>query len=56
MIRNLDPASTVLRTRLQEISDEFISMPFTAIEDRKSELLNLFPNEWDKIRALLSTP
>jgi len=56
VIRNLDPTSTVLRTHLQEISDEFISMPFTAIEDRKSELLNLFPNEWDRIRALLSTP
>jgi hypothetical protein len=56
MIRNLDPASTVLRTRLQEISDEFISMPFAAIEDRKSELLNLFSNEWEKVRALLSAP
>ena len=56
VIRNLDPTTTVLRTRLQEISDEFISTPFAVIEDRKSELLNLFPNEWDKIRALLSSP
>ncbi len=54
VIRNLDPASALLPERLREICDEFIPMPFAAIESRKAELLNLFPNEWSKVRALLS--
>ena len=54
VVRNLDPASTVLQGRLQEIYAEFIPLPFSTIENRKAELLNFYPNEWDQVRALLS--
>ena len=54
VIRNLDPDSVVLQERLQEICDEFIALPYSEIENRQAELLNLYPNEWSKVQALLS--
>jgi hypothetical protein len=54
VIRNLDPASTVLAARLQPICDELIPLPFSAIGSAQAEALNLFPNDWNEIRALLS--
>jgi hypothetical protein len=53
VIRNLDPASRVLGARLNQICDEFIPMPFSAIDNAQPEVLNLFPNDWGAIRALL---
>jgi hypothetical protein len=53
MIRNLDPASGVLAARLDQICDEMMPMPFSAIEKSQAENLNLFPNDWGAIHKML---
>jgi hypothetical protein len=54
VIQKLDPTSIVLPSRLKEICDEFIGLPFSTIENRKAEVLNVYPNDWEQVRALLS--
>lgn len=53
MVRNLDPRSTVLRDNLQTIYDEFIPLPYSTIAKSKPQSLNIFPNVWLQVRALL---
>ena len=53
VIRNLDPASGVIAANLDAICAEFLALGFDAVADAKSERLNLFPNDWERVRALL---
>lgn len=53
IIRNLDPASTVLAASLDEICEEFIALPFATIAERKAEMLNAYSNKWGRVCALL---
>jgi tetratricopeptide (TPR) repeat protein len=53
MIRNLDPTSRVLADDLERICDEFLAVEFEAIAERKAERLNLFPNDWERVKELL---
>lgn len=54
VVTSLDPASTVLSSRLDEISTEFIDLPYSTVARDKATLLNLYPNDWDRVRRLLA--
>lgn len=43
MVRRLDPESTVLARRIDEIVAEFMSVDYGFLGDRKAQLLNLIP-------------
>ena len=53
LVRNLDPHSRVLGDRYDEIVTEFMAYDYSEIEDHKARMLNLIPNDWDQISALL---
>ena len=56
VIRRLDPASRVLAENLDRICAEFRAVGYETIAGRKSEALNLVPNEWRDVQALLDAP
>jgi len=53
MVRRLDPASRVLADNLQRIVAEFMPLDYAVLEKGRASKLNLFPNDWDKVRGLL---
>jgi hypothetical protein len=52
-VRRLDPASRVLADNLARIVDEFMALDYAVLEKGRASRLNLFPNDWDKVRGLL---
>jgi hypothetical protein len=54
LIRNLDPGSRLLVDRYDELVRECLAVDYAAIEKNLPGALNLFPNDWGKIRALLA--
>ena len=56
IVRNLDPGSRVLPERLDSICAQYMEVDYSVVEERKGELLNLFPNDWEQIRPLLPGP
>ena len=54
IVRNLDPGSSVLSERMNEIVDEFLAVDYAVLEADKPGTLNRFPNDVAQIRALLS--
>ncbi len=55
IVQNLDPHSSVLAERQQEIIDEFLALDITVLDGRKDEMLNRFPNDWAAIARLIDT-
>jgi len=53
LITRLDPASPGLRERLPELIAEGLAIGFETLAPAKSAALNLVPNEWRSLRALL---
>jgi len=53
IVQNLDPGSTVLRERQDEIIAEFLAVDMPVQEVLKKEMLNHFPNDWPSIARLL---
>ena len=53
IVRNLNPASTFIRDNLQRLVDEFMALDYSYLEKDRAKKLNLFPNDWEKIRPLL---
>lgn len=53
MIRNLDPSSRVLSENLDRLCAEFSRLDYGYLEKDRARKLNLFPNDWEKIRGLL---
>jgi hypothetical protein len=53
VVLGLDPASSVLERNLDDIVTEFIALDYSVLESDKPGMLNLFPNDLEKIRALL---
>ena len=53
VIRNLDPGSRVITDALDVVVAEFMALDYSAIEDCRAEMLNLYANDWNAIRALL---
>jgi hypothetical protein len=56
VVRGLDPASRVLAGRLDAITAEFMALDYSIIATTRAAQLNLFPNEWERIRPLLGSP
>jgi hypothetical protein len=53
IVQNLDPRSRVLEDLQQRIIDEFLALDISALEGRKDEMLNRFPNDWPAIARLI---
>lgn len=49
----LDPTSRLLTDRNEEAVARFIDTPFSAIETRLDDALNIVSNEWDIVEARL---
>jgi hypothetical protein len=57
IIRSLDPSSTVLFDRQQQIIETYRGLDFSEFEQARETGINLVPNEWDQVRRLLpATP
>ena len=55
LVRKLDPGSRVLLERHDQLCREYLSLDYAHIEDDMAGKLNLFPNDWGMIRALLGS-
>ena len=55
IIGRLDPASTILSDRYDDLVEEFLAFGFSQLAECKPEMLNLFPNQWQDIRTLLDS-
>jgi len=53
VIRNLDPDSRVLQVEYARLCEEFLALDYAYLDPGKAQKLNLFPNDPEKIRALL---
>jgi methyltransferase family protein len=53
VVRRLDPESRVLGERYEAIVSEFSAMDYGAIESDRAAVLNLFPNDWERIKEIL---
>src|SRR5574341_306737 len=53
IVRGLDPDSRFLREHHDRLCQEFLAVDYAFLEDDMAGKLNLFPNDWGKIRALL---
>ena len=56
MVRGLDASSRFLQENFPRLCAEFLALDYSFLEKDRAAELNLFPNEWEKIRALVSTP
>lgn len=55
LITHLDPASTVLRSRLPQLIEAGLALDFSSIAQRRPEALNLAPGDWPHVRQLLDS-
>jgi hypothetical protein len=53
MVRKLDPSSRLLMERHDELCREFLALDYSYLESDMPGKLNLFPNDWPRVRALL---
>jgi hypothetical protein len=53
VIRNPDPSSRFLADNLESVCAEFMAVSYSVLDEDKAGTLNLFPNDWEKIKALL---
>jgi len=53
VVRGLDPASAVLRERMEEIVSECLALDYSVLDADKAGMLALLPNDWARIKALL---
>jgi hypothetical protein len=53
LITRLDPSSRVLRDNLDALVAEGLTLELGQIASHKAQALNLFPNDWRRLRALL---
>ncbi len=56
IVRNLNPASRFIADHFQRLCDEFLALDYSFLDKDRAGKLNLFPNDWDKVRALLESP
>jgi Methyltransferase domain len=55
VVRNLDPGSRFIADNLQRLVDEFTKLDYGYLEKQRGKKLNLFPNDWERIRSLLGS-
>jgi Methyltransferase domain len=54
IVRGLDPASRFIADNLARLTDEFMALDYAYLEKDRAGKLNLFPNDWERIRPLLA--
>ena len=54
IVTGLDPESTVLKDRFDEIVAEFLALPYAELDSRRDSLLNTIANDWEAIVARLA--
>jgi hypothetical protein len=47
----LDPASTVLSSRYDEICNHYVDLDYSTLDEAKDVQLNRVPNDWDLVRS-----
>lgn len=55
IVQNLNPHSTILAERRDEIINEFLKLDISVLDGQKDEMLNRFPNDWASIARLIDT-
>ena len=53
MIRSLDPGSSILPEKYDAIVGEFLALDYSVLEADKPGMLALYPNDWEKVKAIL---
>ena len=53
VVRGLNPESKVLGDRYDAIVSEFRGMDYGALESDRAAFLNMFPNDWERIKGIL---
>jgi tetratricopeptide (TPR) repeat protein len=53
LVRNLDPNSRLLIEHHDRLREEFLALDYSYLDGDMPAKLNLIPNQWEKIRALL---
>ena len=53
VVRGLDPASRVLSENYDAIVQEFLALDYGVLEPDKAKVLNVFPNDWERIKEIL---
>lgn len=56
VIRKLDPSSNLIAENLDDLCEEFMRLDYGILNKDRAGKLNLVPNEWSGIRALLDGP
>jgi len=55
LVRNLDPGSRFIAENLERLCAEFLALDYAYLDEDRAGKLNLFPNDWEQIRALLDS-
>jgi hypothetical protein len=53
VVRNLNPDSRVIPDGLERLCAEFLALDYSFLEKDRAGKLSLFPNDWERVRALL---
>jgi hypothetical protein len=53
IVTNLDPTSTVLHDRYDELVDTYVPMGYDVVESQRAEVLNLVSADWDQVVSRL---
>jgi hypothetical protein len=56
VVTGLDPASTVLSDRYQQLHDELIGLEYAWLDPGRDQKLNLVGGDWETVRGLLPAP
>jgi len=56
LVRNLDPSSRFIAENLDRLCAEFLALDYGYLDKDRAGKLNLFPNDWERVRALLDAP
>ncbi len=54
MVHNLNPKSRLIAENLERLTKEFMALDYSYLEKDRTAKLNLFPNDWEKLKALLT--
>jgi hypothetical protein len=54
IVRNLNPASNILRELSESIVSEYLNVDYSVIEHSKSDMLNLVVNDWFHLERVLA--
>jgi len=53
IVRGLDPASRVIPENYDAIVKEYLALDYSALEPDKAKVLNVIPNDWERIKEIL---